>query len=129
VFIYSLGKTEQDTPAVVGIEVRTAPLTTEPWVRSYGVIDGGFEVMRAAWPKLEHVFSVRRSDGDEIEGENSPEPHQILREPHRLPNTLLNKSPVDLLTVERGSSTKPPLKYERDVWEKLISRTRPSNRP
>jgi hypothetical protein len=108
-FIYSLGKKEQeDTPTVVGVEVRTAPRTTEPWVRSYGVIDGGFEVMRAAWPKLEHIFSVRRSDGDEIKGENSPEPRQIFREPHRLPSTLLNKFPVDLLTVERGFSTTPP---------------------
>jgi hypothetical protein len=32
--------------------------------------------MRAAWPKLEHVFSVRRSDQEEIEGERSPEPSQ-----------------------------------------------------
>jgi hypothetical protein len=43
-----LGEEEQDDPAIVGIEVRTAPLTAEPWVRSHGVIDGGFEAMRAA---------------------------------------------------------------------------------
>jgi hypothetical protein len=115
----------------VGVEVRTAPLTAEPWVRSYGVIDGGFEVMRAAWPKLEHVFSVRRSEKEEeeVEGERSPEPSHVLREPHRLSNALLSKFPVDLLTVERGFSTKPPLKYERDTWEKLISRTEKKNQP
>ena len=67
--------------------------------------------MRAAWPKLEHVFSVRRSNEEEIRGEKSPEPHHVLREPHRLPNTLLSKSPVDLLIVERGFSTKPPVNY------------------
>jgi hypothetical protein len=78
---------------------------------------------------LEHIFSVRRSDNDKIRGKNSPEPRQILKEPHRLPNTLLNNFPVDLLTVERGFSTKPPLKYERDAWEKLISRTEQSRRP
>ena len=128
-FIHSLGKEEQDTPAVVGVEVRTAPLGTEPWVRSYGVIDGGLEVMRAAWPKLEHVFSVRRSESEEVKGERSPEPHYILREPHRIPNNLLNEAPVDLLTVERGFSIHPPLNYDRDVWEKLISRTELRKRP
>jgi hypothetical protein len=127
--IHSLGKEEQDTPAVVGVEVRTAPLGTEPWVRSYGVIDGGLEVMRAAWPKLEHVFSVRRSESEEVKGERSPEPHYILREPHRIPNNLLNEAPVDLLTVERGFSIQPPLNYDRNVWEKLISRTELRRRP
>jgi hypothetical protein len=69
------GEAEQDNPtAVVGVEVRTVPLTAEPWVRSHGVIDGGFEVMRASWPKPDHVFSVRRSDEEEIEGERSPKP-------------------------------------------------------
>ena len=47
---------DEYSPTVVGVEVRTAPLAAEPWVRSYGVIDGGLEVMRAAWPRLEHVF-------------------------------------------------------------------------
>ena len=85
--------------------------------------------MRAAWPKLEHVFSVRRSNEEEIRGEKSPEPHHVLKEPHRLPNTLLSKSPVDLLIVERGFSTKPPVNYERDTWEKIISKTKLSQRP
>jgi hypothetical protein len=77
VFVDSLlGEEEQGNPTIVGVEVAMAPLTAEPWVRSCGVIDGGFEVMRAAWPKLEHVFSVRRSDQEEIEGERSPEPSQ-----------------------------------------------------
>jgi hypothetical protein len=49
-----LGEEERDDPTIVGVEVRTAPLTAEPWVRSsHGVVDGGFEAMRAAWPKLE----------------------------------------------------------------------------
>ena len=110
------------------MEVRTAPLATEPWVRSYGVIDGGYETMRVAWPKLEHVFSVRRSE-EKIEGEASPSPKQVLREPHRLPNKLLMDFPVDLLTIEQGHVTKPPLTYERTSWEKLISRTTADNRP
>ena len=112
----------------MGVEVRTAPLATEPWVRSYGVIDGGFEVMRAAWPKLEHVFSVRRNE-ERIEGEVSPEPKQLLIEPHRLPNKLLVDFPVDLLTIERGYNTKPPLTYEHSSWEKLVSQTEEGKRP
>jgi hypothetical protein len=122
-----LGKEEQ-SPTVVGVEVRTAPLTSEPWVRTYGVIDGGVEVMRAAWPKLDHVFSVRRSDGEREEDE-SPKPKNVLREPHRLPKNLLTDFPVDLLTVEQGHATKPPLDYERRPWEKMISQTNTANQP
>jgi hypothetical protein len=123
----SLGEIEQN-PSVVGVEVRTAPLASEPWVRSFGVIDGGSEVMRSAWPKLEHVFSVRRDDKDG-KGESSPEPTQTFRDPHRLSNNLLNDFPVDLLTVEQGFETKPPLSFDRKPWEKLISRTDSKNQP
>jgi hypothetical protein len=61
VFVDSLlGEEEQGNPTIVGVEVAMAPLTAEPWVRSRGVIDGAFEVMRAAWwPKPEHLFSMR----------------------------------------------------------------------
>jgi hypothetical protein len=131
VFKYSIGKEEREAPTVVEVEVRTAPLATEPsWVRSYGVIDEGFKVMRAAWPKLEHVFSVRRSNEGEIKGQMSPEPRHVLKERHRLPNNLLSKFSVHLLAIERGFSTKPPLNYKQDAWwEKLISRTEWSKRP
>jgi hypothetical protein len=94
----SPGETEH-SPTVVGVEVQTAPLASEPWVRLYGVIDGGFEVMPAAWPKLEHVFSIRRSD-EVVQGDGSPEPSHLLKEPHRLPNTLLTDFPVDLYLDE-----------------------------
>jgi hypothetical protein len=75
------------------------------------------------------VFSVRRSDEGEIEGERSPEPRHVFKELHRLSNTLLSKFPVDLLTVERGFSNEPPLTCERDTWEKLVSRTEKSKQP
>jgi hypothetical protein len=102
-----LGENEERNRTVVGVEVRTAASTAEPWVRLYGVIDGGFEVMRAAWPKLEHVFSVRRND-EEGPGEKSPEPKRLLKEHHRLPNDLLTRFPVDLFTIEQGFATLPP---------------------
>jgi hypothetical protein len=68
--------------------------------------------MRAAWPKLEHVFSVRRSDEEEMEGERSPEPSHVLKELHRLSNELLSKFQVNLVTVERGFSNEPLLKHK-----------------
>ena len=59
-----LGEKEENA-AVVVIEVQTAPVAVDkPWIRMFGIIDGGLEVMRLAWPNLEHMFSVRRSDGD-----------------------------------------------------------------
>ena len=44
---------------VVDMELRNAP-ADEPddWIRSYGIICCGAETMRAAWPKLEHKFSI-----------------------------------------------------------------------
>jgi hypothetical protein len=125
-FLNHLGESEQH-PTVVGLEVRTAPLVTEPWVRSYGVVDGGFEVMRAAWPKLEHTFSVRRSDEKASDKEKSPEPKYVFKEPHRLPNNLQNDFPVDLLIIEQGADTIPTPDYEQNTWEKLIYRTHESN--
>jgi hypothetical protein len=70
---------------------------------------------------------VRRKK--QVEGEGSPKPKHLLKGPHRLPNKLLMDSPVDLLTIEQGHATKPPLTYERNSWEKLISRTKESERP
>ena len=65
-FMY-LGEDRNKDPTVVGVEVRTAPHGIGPWVRSYGIIDRGLEVMRAAWQKLDHVFSVQR-DGTIVKG-------------------------------------------------------------
>ena len=84
--------------------------------------------MRAAWLRLEHLFSVRRSY-EEGKSEASPESTPVVREPHRLSNGLLNQHPVHLLTIEQGVSSKPPLNSERHAWEKLVSRTKPEYRP
>ena len=77
------------------------------------------------------MFSVRRGIEEDFRGERSPEEprHVLFREPHRLPNRLLSNTPVNLLTVERGFSTKPLLNYKRDAWKKLIGRIEAVNQP
>jgi hypothetical protein len=75
------------------------------------MIDGGFEAMRSAWPKLDHLLSVRPSDGDG-ESKARPEPTKIFLEPHRPPKNLLSGFPANLLTVEQGMATKPPSSFE-----------------
>jgi hypothetical protein len=107
----TLGEEKQQIQTVVGVEVRTAPLATVLYMHSYGDIAFGFEVMRAVWPKLEHVFSVKKNDGKTI-SRNQPGPKDILSEPHQLPNNLLENFPVDLLTIEHGFAMKPPLNFE-----------------
>jgi hypothetical protein len=46
----------------VGIEVKQIPEATKSWVLSFGIIDGGLELMRQAWPASEHKFSIRPND-------------------------------------------------------------------
>ena len=84
--------------------------------------------MRAAWPKLEYVFSVRRSN-EEGKSEASPEPAHVIREPHRLSNGLLNQHPVYLLTIEQGISSKFAFEFRAIRLGKLVGRMKPENRP
>jgi hypothetical protein len=37
--------TQPDEGVAVGVEVKTAPTTVEPWVTSFGVINKGLELM------------------------------------------------------------------------------------
>jgi hypothetical protein len=86
-----------------------------------GIINAGFEARRLAWPKLDHVLSVRQS-GEEGKGEGSPELARTSLGPHCLPNKLLNDFSVDLLlTGKQGFANNPSLSFERDPWEQLIS--------
>jgi hypothetical protein len=116
-FMTSLVEVKQ-SPTVVGVEVRTAPSASKLWVWPFSVMDGGFEVMRLAWPRLDHVFSVRQSD-KEGKGEGGPKPTRTLLGPHCMPNDLFNNSPVDILTIKQGFATKPLLSFERDPGKKV----------
>jgi hypothetical protein len=106
-----------------------APTAVEPWVKSFGVIDGGLERMRLAWPSLRHVFSAACNTID------LPPPMGVSKKPrlfqgtHRYPPDLLNQHPVNLRTVNRGSNYQPPATYARSPWANLVSTTRSPNRP
>jgi hypothetical protein len=112
----------------VGVEVRDVPLSRIAGVLSYGSIDGGYELTRLAWPKLQHRFAIRRAQ-ERRDGSVGTSPKTILFGHHRFSSKLLNQTPVDLLVVERGYLKKPTPTYQRAPWEDLIEHTRPENRP
>jgi hypothetical protein len=112
----------------VGVEVRDVPAFRPTEVSSYGTIDGGFELTRLAWPKIEHRFAVRR-DQEQVDGSLGTPPPRVIFGHHRFSANLLNTTPVDMLVVERGHLTQPTSSYSRESWEDLIKQTRPENRP
>ena len=113
---------------MVGLEVRTAPEAAMPWIRTYGTIDGGFEVTRAAWPALTHVFSVRRH-GDKVESPEVADPKHVYQGHHRYPHEMLNRHPVDLLAVEMGYQQRPTERYDWQPWETVVVNTLLTKRP
>jgi hypothetical protein len=104
-------------------------MAAEPWVRNFGVIDGGLELMRLAWPSLKHVFSVRRNNVNLPSPAGVTAPPKIIQGVHRYPPNLLNQHPVDLLVVDQGSLYQPPVKYERTPWEVLLDTTHTKRQP
>jgi hypothetical protein len=125
----SVGK-HNDGPRTVGVEVQEMKgYETEAWVRNYGVLDGGLEMMRWAWPSLEHKFSARRN-GDKlptaVDCQWTP---RVILGAQRLPTSLLNKHPADMLVVKRGTQQRPPITLTRSAWEVLVDHTLACNRP
>jgi hypothetical protein len=110
----------------VGVEVKQMSGGAKSWIQNFGVIDGGLELMKYAWPSLDHKFSVRRND-TKLVGDNSKT--VVVLGHHRSPTDLLRKNPVDLLTVEQGHLKSPPVKYSRTAWEDLIKRSPKDCRP
>jgi hypothetical protein len=96
------------------VEVRSGPIETSKAIQSYGVIDGGGETMRYAWSRLTHKFSVRRQSEKAACVDLLPKPKpQIFVGHNRYRKDLLEKCPVDLLVVERGTFHHPPTSLER----------------
>jgi hypothetical protein len=111
-----------------GIEVRAVPSDTRPWLKSFGTIDCGYEMMRVAWPKLEHSFAVRRK-GENVDSDIADPPRAVVIGHHRYPAKLLSQHPVDLLVVERGYLKHPTQGYQREPWEDLVRATDQAKRP
>jgi hypothetical protein len=95
----------------VGLEVKDLAGTLEPWAKSFGIIDGGLEMMRFAWPTLEHEFFVRQSRDILPPLGSSEWKPKVVPGTYRYPASLLTKRPVDMLIVERGTRKLPPTSY------------------
>lgn len=110
---------------IEGLETRCAPLDVDVWLKSYGTITCGAELMRTAWPRLKHVFSVRRENDVELPVDASTE----IRHGPRPSHTLLQMLPVDLLVVERGFINRPRKTPVAELWEHLVSEAAESQKP
>jgi len=79
---------------MIQAKTRQHPVTSDPWIQTYGTIDCGFELMQHAWGRIQHLFSV---------GATRPNPKASLHRPRgRLPKKWLHLHPVDCLIVECG---------------------------
>jgi hypothetical protein len=109
---------------VVGTEIRELSLK-DPWVKTFGTIDGELELMNAAWPAMQQVFfSVRREEMPALERphEDQGTPPPLLLEA-RHPLNLLTRNSVGLLTVDKGCIAQPPHGHESNRWEDLLNHT------
>lgn len=94
------------------------------WIRSYGSIDCGLDMMGDAWQTLEHVFSVNKLHLRELH------PSTQLYEGPRFKLSLLVWHQIDMLVVERGHVHKPhSCAHKEERWEQLISRVEVPRRP
>ena len=83
--------------------------------------------MRYAWPKLDVRFAVRNSK--ESLPPDLEDPQNLFYGPHRTRPSLLNKHPVDLLVIEKGSHGAPISNLSPQPWEEIIQQTSPANQP
>lgn len=94
------------------------------WIRSYGSIDCGLDLMEDAWHTLEHVFSVNQLHL------RKTQPSTRLYEGPRFKLDLLERHQVDLLVIERGHVRRPHgLAHKEERWEQLIGRVAVHQRP
>jgi hypothetical protein len=104
---------------VVNLEQLLAPLDpiTPPWLSTYGTMGGGLELMRVAWPRLQHVFAVQSSTLLSLPG---PQPVHVVAGPRFGHTNFLALHPVDLLIVERSHISCSCHLTQAEDWEHLI---------
>ena len=124
-----VANSETSDGVVGGIEVRRGAVSVEAEMVSYGVITGGAELMRWAWPTLDQRFSVRHQRETVPAVSASDGSPKIIIGNHRYKANLLQQYPVDLVVVERGAHTKPPTQLQREPWESLVEGTSLAHRP
>jgi hypothetical protein len=113
--------------AVSGFSRKDAPDYQDPSdkrIKIYGTIDCGEATMDQAWPTLDWKWAV-----DSRKERIGPITHV---EGPRYSLDLLNKSPVDMVVIERGHILRPMTSQaNRDGprWRRMISHTQPSRRP
>ena len=112
------------------IHVRYTPDgDSNSWISTFGTYDGGGELMTRAWPKLHHVFAIRRPK-DIVEPTDANAKPLIHYGIPNIPSRLLNKHPVDLLVVDRsGLKNQAPKAHYVFPWETSVNHTKLSNRP
>jgi hypothetical protein len=117
-----------DDKIVLGLEIRELQTETTIWIKSYGVMDCGLELMRLAWPGLEHRFSVQR-DQEDIPMLETQDPLKLVKGHHCFKPDLLVATPVNLLEIEQGYLTSPSTTFQQSGWENLAETTPTSAQP
>ena len=96
---------EQRPTVLVGMEIRDLNLK-DSWVKTFGTIDSGLELMNASWPAMQQVFAVCREEMPALERlhkDQGTPPPQLYKA--RYPSSLLTRNPVDLLIIDKGCIT------------------------
>ena len=105
--------------AVLDIHAEGNPSAPPKTFRTYGTFSCGYETMRDAWHRLEHVFSV---DGP-------PSSTAALQHSgSRVSSKWLDQHPVDILVTDLGHA-KPGKRYQLEGWLHLVLATSPIHRP
>src|SRR6056300_1198143 len=92
-----------------------------------GIIGGGCETMRYAWPKLLLKFSIR--ENNETVPDDLKDPPYLRYGSHREWPKLLTQHPVDLLVIERGTHKRPNARPRAEPWETTVGSTTPAHQP
>ena len=114
--------TDAESPkdlALAELRAQTTSVLSAVSCHTYGTVTCGYETMRDAWPRMDHVFSYG--------GCPDPVP-QISHPGGRPPKRLLIDHPVDLLVIDLGHRAvgKP---VTREFWLPLVEAAPRGHRP
>ena len=98
------------------------PMEVHLPLSTYGTFQCGYETMKEAWPRMEHVWSC---------GGGRADPKGRLLHKAQLRPQLLNSSPVDVIVIDQGYVTVQELSLRKgqDLWESCVSAVHHDHRP